>query len=153
MNTNTLTKKFNNMVNRAANFRSIKVDGLDFWTVEKLNFIRYDNLSNDIGYTVNELWINQIDHLFKAKVLSNVDECLETVVPDHFIYQLVNLTIHTPLSIRRVMQLALNIGQWKSAYKSTEGQKIADEIFIKYNLDNIESYLKKEDIELLSKLL
>ena len=141
------------MVNRAANFKSIKVDGLDFWTVEKLNFTRYDNLSNDIVYTVNGLWINQVNDLFEVKALYNVDEDGATHLPDHFIYQLANIPTNERVNIRKVMQLALNIGQWKSGDKNTNGRKVADMLFKKYNLDNIESYLKKEDIETLSKLL
>ena len=148
-----LTQKFNNMINIAANLKNSGIDGLDFWRKVKPDFAKYDNRSTEMKYTINKAYIHKINYLFHSKQLQNKDKNGETIIPDHFIYQLVNLPVNETVCIRRVMQLALNIGQWKSANKNTAALIEANKIFNDYNLDNIKSYLAKEDIETLSNLL
>lgn len=149
----SLVKKFNNFVKVVSDLKSNKIDGLAFWRDYKKDLMKYDNLSTGLDYTVDKEYIKKINNLFNAGYLLNKDINGETVLPDHFIYQLANIPTSEPLNVRRVMQLALNIGQWKAAIKNTEGLFLADKIFNEYNLENIESYLKKEDIEVLSELL
>jgi hypothetical protein len=150
---NQLIKKFDNFVNVAAGLNDSGIDGLAFWRDYKKDLVKYDDLSKGMSYTIDKAWVNKINYLFQCKHLSNLDINGNTVLPDHFIYQLPNLTMNDQVNIRKVMQLALNIGQWKAAIKNTKGLRFADQIFKECNLESIESYLKKEDIESLSLLL
>jgi DNA polymerase/3'-5' exonuclease PolX len=140
------------MVITASKLKESEIDGLVFWREEKNKYMKYDILSTKISYSVNSDYVNKINDLFECGELANLDKSGETVLPDHFIYQLVNIPTTKP-TIRKIIQLALNIGQWKAATKDTEALIKADAIFEEYNLDNIESYLRKDDIEILSKLL
>jgi hypothetical protein len=141
------------MVNAAVNLKLSGINGLDFWSNVKQDFMKYDNRSIEMKYTIDNAYIYKINYLFHSKQLQNKDKNGETITPDHFIYQLVNLPVNEPVCIRRVMQLALNVGQWKSANKNTVALIEADKIFKHYKLDSIESYLAKEDIDALSNLL
>lgn len=149
----SLTQKFNNMVNIAANLKNSNIDGLVFWRNVKKDFVQYDTRSLEMKYTIDKNYINKINYLFHSKQLQNKDKNGETILPDHFIYQLMNLPVNEPVCIRRVMQIALNAGQWKAADKNTATLIEADKIFNEYHLDEIISYLADDDIEKLSNLL
>lgn len=139
-----LVNNFNDLVKNAATFKIRKICGLEFWQKEKLKYSVYDNEETNFRYKTDDKtkeWISKINDLFKNGSLHNKDDVGETILPDHFIYQLVNITTNEPISIRKIMQLALNIGQWIGSEKTIDGHKSADEIFKQYDLANFKAYL------------
>jgi hypothetical protein len=140
------------MVNTASTLKNSDIDGLVFWRDVKRDFVRYDDSTPNATYRINKICVRKINFMFQYEQLANKDKKGETILPDHFIYQLVNIPTTEPVNVRKVMQLALNIGQWKAADKNTGALIEADNIFKKYKLDKIDSYLAKSEIAILSHL-
>lgn len=67
---------------------------------------------------------------------------------NHFIIQQVRIPTTEDANIRKVIQLALNIGQWKSVPNKDLYKKIN---YPSTKLDDISTYLSKKDITILSK--
>lgn len=144
-----LNQMFSEFVIKASELRATKTCGLKFWRDIKES---YDITNHGLNFKKNAAYA-EITDLFKSGQLSNKDNNGETIVPDHFIYQMSNIPTNEHVSIRKVMQLALNAGQWKSAEKNTPALREADRIFNEHALDNIDSYLELHDSEKLSRML
>jgi hypothetical protein len=66
---------------------------------------------------------------------------------NHFLIQQVRIPLKEQVTVRKVIQIALNIGQWKGSPNPNI------EIHDSEKLDKIERYLTKKDIDELSKII
>jgi len=62
---------------------------------------------------------------------------------NHFIIQQVRIPLHEKATIKKIIQIALNIGQSKAVNQSNSNNQI--------NMNNIDKFINKQDVILLSK--
>lgn len=91
------------------------------------------------------------DQLYNIIIyLPECDDNNNIIESNHFLIQQVRIPTKYPVSIIKIMQIALNIGQWKGT-RNEEIYKLIN--YNSLNLDKISSYIDKEDILYLSTLL
>ena len=122
-----------------------KFDGKAFWQPIKeqlsddgIENIKFKKISKKIVENIMELPEKYIDGYGKEKMIES----------NHFLIQQVRIPTTEHLSIRKLMQIALNIGQWKGL----PNHKVYFDInYGSTNLDNIETYITKDSLKKLSK--
>jgi hypothetical protein len=118
-------------------------DGLGFWQPIKKILEPYDNYNAKKWKKISKTKTKKIMLLPEYTINGYDDKIINE--KNHFIIQQVRIPLNDKPIIRKIIQLALNIGQ----YKGTVNNK-----FI-YNIkfDNINQFLFKDDIKELSKHL
>jgi hypothetical protein len=121
-----------------------KFDGKAFWQPIKNNLsdktiesIKFRNLSKKLVDSIMKLQEKYIDGYGNEVMIAS----------NHFLIQQVRIPTTEPISLRKIIQIALNIGQWKGSpnYEIYEN--------IKYDntgLDKINTYITKADIKIIS---
>ncbi len=119
------------------------IDGKALWQPTRELCVPFD------GFMVKFKSLNTKDSE-KILGLPEQNECDETVLPNHFIRQLVNIPRKHEgfCNLRFILQIALNIGQWCA--RPIEKYHA---IFLQNNLGLISSYLEQEDIRRLDQLI
>ncbi|MEK9774312.1 MAG: hypothetical protein VW298_01700 [Candidatus Woesearchaeota archaeon] len=106
-------------------------DGLRFWRSIK------DSLNESelkINWNVD---INKLNSNFVKKIMS-LDESNDK---NHFLIQHINLVKKNKPNIRKILQIALNIGQLKLYLNEDNFQKTILKYYKLYNLDKFETYI------------
>jgi hypothetical protein len=132
-----IKKEFEQVINYAQYGKSnLNWDGLEKWIEirKKYNddYIESFNWSNNILINCDEFRQNLMDNLSEYKD-GNINEV------NHFIIQCCRIPIQNKLTLRRLMQVAYNIGQLQ-ACKNLIDKKYMNQFYI-LNMDKIETYL------------
>lgn len=112
-----------------------KADGLKFWKPIKNELSKYDNLKASQWKKLKKKYHNVL--LIPEYTINGNGE--QTIIEvNHFLIQTIRIPLNEEPSIRKIIQLALNIGQ----YTGSGGKK--------EEWMNLESYLTKENIQKLN---
>ena len=123
-------------------------DGLNFWQPIKKSLKKFDKevgKYKKINKTLTKKIMNYPEYIINGY---DVKEILE---PNHFLIQQVRLPIKDDCTIRKVVQLGLNIGQWIG----NPNKELWEEINYptKYRLNELSTYVTKKEINRLSKFI
>ncbi len=121
-------------------------DGLKYWKPIKELLSQYDNVKpakwKKISATTTDKYMSYPEYTIDGYGNQKIIE------QNHFLIQQVRIPKQEKATIRKIIQLALNIGQLKGTSSSSFLTKIG---YKKSNLDQLSSYISKNDIERLSK--
>lgn len=143
---NYLEYLFNLILTTAENKRkaNYEFDGKAFWqpiknqlSDEPLELIKFKKIPKKIVESIMQLPEKYIDGYGKEKMIES----------NHFLIQQVRIPTTEHLSIRKIMQIALNIGQWKG---SSNYNVYEDIDYDSTGLNNIEKYITKDTIKILT---
>jgi hypothetical protein len=130
-------------------------DGLSFWQPLKKMFAEYDNL-------LQLNWNCIIDPKTKKEILYlpeyvQVAAGTSIIKVNHFLIQQVRIPAQEKLTIRKLMQVALNIGQYQGMNNNLcSGINQYDNIFSYISVDDLKRFdliIKKETIKSAEKYL
>jgi hypothetical protein len=110
-------------------------DGLKMWTECKAKFPD-ENTHKWTGSILNELYSSVRERILLDLPEHNADGTMNET--NHFIIQCLRIPFKNDFTVRRLMQVAYNIGQFK-ALESEYDQKYIDE-FYALKLDQMETY-------------
>jgi len=123
-------------------------DGLNFWQPIKKSLKKFDKevgKYKKINSVLTKKIMNYPEYIINGY---GVQEILE---PNHFLIQQVRLPIKDDCTIRKIIQLGLNIGQWSG----NPNKELWKEINYptKYKLNELNTYVTKKEIKRLSKFI
>jgi hypothetical protein len=123
-------------------------DGLKFWkpiknTLKK--FDKYEGTYKKINKTITNKIMNFPEFIINGKGEQIIIE------PNHFLIQQVRLPIKYECTIRKIVQLGLNIGQWTGLPNKELWKEI--KYPTKYKLNKLRTYVSKREIKRLSKFI
>ena len=149
----TLELLFNSILETAKEKKkNIDFDGLEFWQPIKTLLLEYDNYKSEKG------WKRPISTSITEKILNLPEYVINgkgekiTLEKEHFLIQQVRIPITEELSIRKVLQVAYNIGQYRGMKSSELDDLLLGDIQIKADLKIID-FMYKSDIIRLSKYI
>ena len=134
-----LNTVFNDFITLSKNLRERdpKADGLSFWKKYKNIFMKYDKYSGGKWKKINK---KTIDDVMKHKEYDSKGKMIEK---NHFLIQTVRLPDpSTKTTLRKIMQLALNIGQYTGITSKPVKKWM-----------KLRSYLRSNDIKFFSRLI
>lgn len=112
-------------------------DGLAFWQPIKNELSDYDNVSAKSWKKVNPVLIKKIMDLPEYYIDGYGNKNM--IELNHFLIQQVRIPLQEKPSLRKIIQVALNIGQFNGV--------VSDNFVIKNkNLNKLTTYISKEDI-------
>jgi hypothetical protein len=147
-----LIKLFNELVKKACenNAKNENFDGLKYWRQMKSDLEKLDKI------IVAKKWKLPKESTRKRIMkIPEYDSKKNIIRFSHFLIQQVRIPYTSKPSIRKILQLALNIGQMKGLVRHIP---VYNEIlncisYKKLKLDKLEYYLPKSEIVRLSKLI
>ena len=123
-------------------------DGLLFWKPIKKILKKYDShtgVYKKINRTLTERILNIPEYTVNGKGEKTIIES------NHFLIQQVRIPIKYKCTIRKLVQLGLNIGQWNGMPNKQLWKDI--EYPTKYKLDKLSTYITKKEITRLSSFI
>ena len=140
---NAIVKKFEYLRKHNKN-----VDGLSLWQPLKQILSSLDHYSAEkfkhISFVLTDKIMNLPEY---TKNGYGIDTIIES---NHFIIQQIRIPMKDKPTIKKILQLALNIGQWKG-YPDNTIYKYID--YTNTNLDKLSRYIFSSDIIKLSNLI
>ena len=123
-------------------------DGLSFWHKIKKELGAFDN---NQGSAWKRLSKKTVDKYMSLPEYTKNGYGMESLIElHHFIIQQVRIPTTEKQTIRKIMQLALNIGQFIGKVTPKYKKKLG---YAKTNLDQLDTYVKKSDINKLNELI
>ena len=150
MTKNNLEKIFDavKIKSKIVNINDKQFDGLQFWKPIKNMLNEYDNIKASKWKNINrkyyELYMSLPEYYIDGYGTQSI------VKRNHFLIQQVRIPKHEKPSLRKIIQISLNIGQFlgTSTYSYRKRKRICYKMS---QLSNLETYLYKKDIEAISK--
>jgi hypothetical protein len=123
--------------------------GQEFWKGIKDILQQFDEIDVVVKWK-----ILQIDESLKNNILDlekyEIDSNGKTIETNHFIVQQVRIPRDEKPTIKKIIQIGLNIGQW---YAIPEYKTFTEKDYIASKLDKIETYISTEAIVALSAII
>ena len=141
---------FNSVQEKAFNLRkkNKNADGYAFWQPLKKILQKYDNICVSMWKNKNKKYVNKIMSL--PEYIKNGYGNEEIIEVNHFIIQQVRIPLNEKPNLRKIIQIALNIGQFRGSSNRNFRKKISYE---KNKLYMLETYVKKKDIRYISECI
>ena len=122
MNTDSLTNLFNKVVEKSKKNRidEEKFNGLGFWRKIKQNI---SNL-NKTDYEWNPKFVEMIPRDLYESILNEIPECnskCKTLEFNHFFIQLFRIPYTEECTLKKILQIGLNLGQFLGTLKYQKG--------------------------------
>jgi hypothetical protein len=117
-------------------------EGRESWQPIKTQFEdkSYGLQWKPIAAPIRRFALNMIDETADGKTITNV----------HYFRQQLRIPSEEALNMRRLLQVALNIGQWKALPKSTRDSVIPSHEYNKLRLDTIRRYITRSQEQTLA---
>lgn len=130
------------------NKKNSNFDGLKFWQPIKKELSKYDD--TDIAvYRWKKQNKLQKDNIMKLPEYTINGYGKQSLIQlHHFIIQQIRIPLNEKLTIRKVVQIGLNIGQFEALASASFKRKVD---YDPSKLGHLETYVNKKDIEKLSK--
>jgi hypothetical protein len=133
---------------KIVNINNIKFNGLKFWQPIKKMLSEYDHIKVAKWKNINSKYYKSYMTLPEYTIDGHGSQII--IKRNHFLIQQVRIPKHEKPSLRKIIQISLNIGQFlgTSTYSYRNRHRIC---YKKSQLSNLETYLYKKDIEAISK--
>lgn len=124
-------------------------DGLNFWQPIKKKLKKFDKqvgIYKKMNKTLTKTIMN-----FPEKIVNGYGSEYEIFEANHFLIQQVRIPTTEKATIRKIVQLGLNIGQWIGLPNKELWNKV--NYPTKYKLNELSTYITKKGIKRLSKFI
>jgi hypothetical protein len=122
-------------------------DGKGFWQPIKKNSKQYDGIEGLEWIKVHENLVYSVmslpEYIINGYGVSIINE------PNHFAIQQIRIPLNEKPTVRKILQIALNVGQYQATRKLEFVTRINPEL----NFNRITDFIPQDDIEKLSQVI